>query len=179
MIGLIVTVLAPFIIHPVIRTMEPQVVHYGMDFGGLNQAERDVALAGAAIAFASWEKDNTGLVFQEDGSGMKIMFVEWLSIIGFITMSQTNGIALCPFWENSENRCLVLISSDTVRVSQDAWYNERHTACIIAHEIGHVLEFMHTDTDNHLMNGPGGWVFDHTDELEHAFVIPEPRSLFD
>ncbi|MCG8532027.1 MAG: hypothetical protein MI749_15380, partial [Desulfovibrionales bacterium] len=73
-LGLIVVVPSPFILHPVIRTMEPpQVVHYSVDFGGLNQYERGVALAGAAIAFASWENGNPGLVFQE-GGGMKIMF---------------------------------------------------------------------------------------------------------
>lgn len=178
-LGLIVVIPLPFILHPMIRTMEPlQVVHYSTDFGGLSQYERDAALAGAAIAFASWENDNPGLVFQE-GGGMKIMFVDWLSIIRFITISQINGVALCPFWENSENHCFVLISSDVVRVSQDAGYNKAHTAYILAHEIGHVLGFMHTDTDNHLMNGPGGWMFDNTHEREHAFVIPEPRSLYD
>ena len=60
-----------------------------------------------------------------------------------------------------------------------AGFNEIHTAYILAHEIGHVFGFMHTDADNHLMNGPGGLVFDHTYEREHAFVIPEPGSLHD
>lgn len=40
---LIAAVLMPFMLHPVLRTMEPQVVHYNMDFGGLDgRLETDV-----------------------------------------------------------------------------------------------------------------------------------------
>lgn len=164
-------VMWPFILHPMIRTMEPsQVVYYGIDFGGLNQSERDVALAGAAIAFASWEKNNPGLVFQEGRGGMTITFADWWP---------TYGIAMCPPWENSETNCHILLSPNTVRASSDTGYNERRTAEVLAHEIGHVFGFMHTGADGHLMKSADGWVFDRIYEREHEFVIPDPLSLYD
>ena len=175
MLVLTAVVLAPFMLHPVLRTVEPQVVHYSMDFGGLNGSEQGVVLEAASIAFASWEKDNPGLVFQEDdgggAEGMTITFVDWWP---------NNGFAMCPPWENSENHCRIIILSNVVRASTDTEYNERRTAYVLAHEIGHVLGFMHTSASNHLMYGPGdGWAFDRTYDREQTFVIPEPRSLYD
>ncbi len=175
MLGLIAAVSAPFILHPILRTVEPQVVHYSMDFGGLDGAEQDMALEAASIAFALWEKDNPGLIFQEgdggDVEGMTIIFVDWWP---------KDGFAMCPPWENSENHCHVIISSNIVRASTDIEYNKMSTTYVLAHEIGHVLGFMHTSTSKHLMYGSDdGWAFDWTYEREQTFVIPDPRSLYD
>ena len=38
-----VLLLVPFMLHSIVRTMEPQAVHYRMDFGGLSELEQVVA----------------------------------------------------------------------------------------------------------------------------------------
>ena len=172
---LIAAVSAPFMLHPILRTVEPQAVHYSMDFGGLDGSEQGVALEAASIAFALWEKDNPGLVFQEGDvggvEGMTIMFVDWWP---------NDGFAMCPPWENSENHCRVIILSNVVRASTDIEYNEMRTAYVLAHEIGHVLGSMHTSASKHLMYGPSdGWAFDWTYEREQTIVIPDLHSLYD
>ena len=74
-----------------------------------------------------------------------------------------SGIAVCPFWEDSENGCLVVVSSNP---SGSA--NKYVIAYVLAHEVGHVLGMMHTDADDHPMSGPVlGWDFD-----DRGFAVP-------
>ena len=151
--------------HPMLRTVEPQTIHYHIITGGLNQSEREVALDAASIAFASWQQNNPELIFVKGNGGMTIVFADWFPRI------PVNGVAICPFWENSENWCHIIVSSHIVRDYPDPQFNKYRAANTLAHEIGHVLGFMHTSTRDNIMYGP--FEFDRIYEQKKMFVIPE------
>lgn len=146
-------------------------MQYNIDFGELNKSEQAVAQDAASDAFALWEKDNPGLVFKSS-SGADVMTIK------FVDSWPNNGFAMCVPWDNSENYCHVIIRSDMVRISSDIEYNKKHTAGVLAHEIGHVLGFMHTSANSHLMHGYDGCAFNWTYESEQAFVVPKRISLY-
>lgn len=156
-----------FIFHPMLRTVESQTITYNISIDGLKESEQDMVLDAASIAFTSWESNNPGLVFEESDDGMKIIFTDYFPEI------TTNAIAICPFWENSENGCYIFISSNVVDIYTNGQNNKNNIANLIAHEIGHVLGFMHKGTKDHLMHGYFGSVFDWTYDREQTFVIPE------
>ena len=169
----IVFVFLLFILHPMLRTVEPQMMHYNIILDNLDESEQDMVLEAASMAFASWEKDNPGLVFEEDNGGMTIIIMYWFP--DFLA----NAVSICPFLGNSENWCCILVSPNIVLDHLDRHGNKNSIANLLAHEIGHVLGFMHTSTQGHLMHGPLGSTFDWTYDQEHVFVVPERRSLHD
>lgn len=108
---------------------------------------------------------------------MEIVFVDWLPRIhvGIIRV-QVNGVAVCPCWENSENGCRIIVSSNVVRNYPDVQFSKNYTADLLAHEIGHVLGFMHTDEQGDIMHGSFGDVFDQIYDQEQVFAVPERHA---
>ena len=149
------------ILHPMLRTVERQTLTY--DVVHFAMPERDITLAAANSAFAMWEKDNPELVFREGGGGMTIVFVPF-------PLLNVDGLAVCPFWNNSENLCYIFIplyANDSYPFPYDIKKNIIANA--LAHEMGHVLGMMHSNIREHLMFGPVfGWDFN-----DRGFVIPE------
>lgn len=155
-----------FMLHPMLRTVEPQTITYEVIVYGENALGRNLTSEVTFKAIAMWEEANPDFTFNEGSGGVKIIFIPNLSLL-------VNGFAICPFWSNSENSCIVLISTDIIDTYP---YNTitNKMANVLAHEIGHVFGMMHTSTDGHLMFGHVfGWTFD-----DRGLTVPEPLGPY-
>ena len=152
------------ILHPMIRTVGSQTITYDIVHFGM--AERNITMAATDDAFALWKNYNPGLVFEKGGGGMNIVFTQYPLV--------KDGLAVCPFWNNSTSGCYVLISLDTNnRYPYPDHIKKNILANTLAHEIGHVLGMMHANTYEHLMFGPVfGWAFD-----DRGFTVPKRLNL--
>ncbi len=155
--------------HPVLRTVEPQTINYEIEIidGELDAFNQKLISDATSKAFDSWKKNNPELVFQEGSGGVKIIFTQYL-------LSGVNGLALCPFWVNSEDWCYIFISTGIINQYHYP-ANKNMMANILAHETGHVLGMMHVNTSEHLMSGPVfGWNFN-----DRGFVVPKLLGPYD
>ena len=157
--SIIVLILGLFILHPLLRTVESQTITYTI--WGVDMKEQSLILTATKNAFVLWEMNNPELIFEEGDGGMTIVFTEYLPF--------KDGLAVCPFWSNSENGCYILVSPDSCnQYTYPA--NKNCLTNVLAHEIGHVLGMMHAATNDNLMSGPVyGWNFD-----DRGFNVPKP-----
>ena len=155
----IVVFLALSLLHPMLRTVEPQTITYNTAYVGM--ADQNMTLTATNSAFALWEDANPELVFKKGDDGLTIVFTPY----SFLNI---DGFAVCPFWNNSEDGCCVFVSLDVAnRYPYPA--NKNYLANTLAHEIGHVLGIMHINSKDNLMVGPVfGWYFD-----DRGFEVPE------
>lgn len=158
--------------HPMLRSVEPQVINYNLVEFGIDTGDDSILLKRALIAnatvaaFALWEEYNPNLSFKESEDGMTVVFMPLWHVL--------DGFALCPFWSNSEDGYYILISSNVL----DTYgypINKNIMANALAHETGHILGIMHTEQKDHLMSGSVfGWQFE-----DRGFAVPEPLDLLD
>ena len=157
-IPVVVLVLALFVLHPMLRTVEPQTIIYNTVYAGT--IEQNMTLTSTNNAFALWEETNPELVFKRGSGGMTIVFTP-------CSLPGNDGFAICQFWSNSEDGCYVFASLDVINRYQYP-ANKNYLTNTLAHEIGHVLGMMHADTNDNLMFGPVfGWDFD-----DRGFEVP-------
>ena len=145
--------------HPLLRDVEPQVITYSIY--GINTEDEKHVFTAVETAFTSWEHVNPELAFEYGDGGMMIIFTEYLG-------DAVSGTAMCPFWSNSENGCIILVSHDAITF-------EHHLTNTIMHETGHVLGLGHIDNTNHLMIGPLHWWL-HGNDMEFdsgGYIIPK------
>ena len=148
-----------FVFYPMLRTVEPQTITYNTVYVGT--IEQNMTLTSTNNAFALWEETNPELVFKKGSGGMTIVFTPCL-------LPRNDGLAICPFWSNSEDGCYVFASLDVINRYQYP-ANKNYLTNTLAHEIGHVLGMMHADTNDNLMFGLVlGWNFD-----DRGFEVPE------
>lgn len=138
------------ILHSVIRTVQPQVIHYDIveygisSDGGSDALTQSLVADATAMAFALWKESNPGLVFKGGDGRMTIVFVPLPHFL--------DGLALCPFWSNSEDGCYILVSTYMLdRYRYPA--NKNQMANVLAHQTGHALGMMHAESNDHLMHG--------------------------
>ena len=144
----------------------------------LDGSGRDAALEAAKGAFKMWEECNPGLVFEESEKGMKITFMDWLLLRGWLY-----GIIPRPFWKNSEDRYHIRVSAYVLRSHPGGQVDKSRATNVLAHEIGHMFGFSHTGKKGHLMRGEYGRVLDWWNQMlgrvhdrKQAFVVPERRD---
>ena len=155
---IVITITCLSISHPLLRTVEPQVITYNVL--GVDQKDEKLVFSAIETAFMSWEDVNPNLTFEYGDGGMTIIFTEYLD-------NSISGTVLCPFWSNSENMCVVF-------VSYDAFHFKHHLTNTIMHETGHVLGLGHADINGHLMIGSiHGWYGEDHNFDSGDYVVPE------